>query len=177
MILTFPLTRPESLLESTDPAGVITFYVIGFLYYMAIVPILTSLSAYVVHVVARALGGSVPLRRTLRVAGAWVFWLMVIGIVYHLIVFGTYFLQESLPRSFLRQFPDFNIYHFISNPQRLLLQVDLVVMAWYFGWTFGGLYRLSLWKALILVVSAYFVLVPIWLYLLFGGPMHAIGLL
>ena len=179
LVLTLPLGRPDAWIKIQDFSDVYIPIVTAFLGSIIITPLLLHISSWAVNVVAGVLDSPVTLRRTIRVAGAYVFWLMLIGIVYNLMIFGLYEARAHFREPFLT-YTDYDLnalFASVTKAYQFLFAAYLAAFGLQYGRAFGGLYRLSWWKTVFLAVSTYGVLMPVWLYLMVLLPLHSAGLL
>ena len=177
LVFTLPLLRPEALIEVTDPTRTVIPALIGYLASIVLVPVLVYVSAWIIDLVGKLLGSTVPLRRTIRIAGAYIFWLLILGMLYHFVVFGVYEAQAHVAGRERDAAWIVNLYRTLEREYQWILGALLLLFGWIFAWAFGGLFRLSWWKSLILLISTYCFLVPAWIFLLVIFPLHAAGLL
>ena len=170
LILSIPFSRAELWLGRIGTTVPMIAAIVGFILSIVLSPVLIWLSAGLINMVSRVLGGQVRMNRTIRVFGAVVIFVTIIGIVVNFIDFAIY----KWPSDNL----SFQIFlDRLATRRELVQAVILGIGAWLFSWIFGGLARFPWWKAVIMCFASYWILVLGWLYLLVVLPLHAGGLL
>ena len=178
-VLTLPLGRPEFWVNKGDLAGVYIPIVVAFLVSIIITPILIYLSAWTVNLVAILLESRGLLRRTIRVMGALVFWFVLFGLIFNLLSWGFFAAHENPENTFYahpcirsgrivrHHHPPAAANHGILRARvRISLRIRV-----------RRTLQAELDRALILTVSTYGTLMPLWLYLIVLIPLHLAGLI
>jgi len=173
-ILTLPATKAyvqPRLFEFPDMFGLA---LIGMTLYILLIPVLLFVTGGLNHWVAVLLGGQAAFRRTLRITGAGLTILLVLGLVRNIGTALLFLINPELePSSFIR-------YNAINasglSEYRTLVYITIVIAGWYHAWLIAGLHRLSWWKTLIHFIATYVTFTWwAWLIVFFGIPVLLIG--
>jgi hypothetical protein len=171
-VLSLLFLAPGKWLGENSSATPVLVLLAGLLVTLALAPATLSLSAWVLSYIARAFGAYVPLRRTIRIAGAYVFWLFALGAFYNLLLFGLYLLQLHL-----RQFPDLrHFYRAVMGDNIFMMLGSIAVLTWLCGWAFGSLFRLTWTRTVLLIVISFSLFIPLWLLLYVILPVRFAGI-
>ncbi len=177
-VLSLPFSRAISWFGDGDPTMPLLTAFVGILLALIIMPGVVYLSSGLIHLVARILGGRISLRRTIRVVGACMIGLFILGVITNLLRFASFYFGNQVEGALASSDAVFReTIDFFANRRELTLAIELGIGAWLFSWVFGGLYRLSWWKSIILMIAAYWVLMLSWVYLLIILPLYTGGLL
>jgi hypothetical protein len=176
-LLTLPLSYWQWWPEAGGPTRPFTAALVGAPLSVFGVPILVYLTSGFAHLVGQLLGGHVPFRRTIRVVGAGIIWLLVLGTVLHLARFGVAVSFPDLAEK-LKEGESLERLAWLWSRQRIILATLLIVLvAWEYAWAVGGLFWLTWWKAAILLIATYWLIAVTWLFFLVILPLQAGGLL
>jgi hypothetical protein len=179
LVLTLPLGRPEMWMPSRDAGEVYIPIITSFLGAIVVTPILIYLSSWLVNLIALIIQTNVPLKRIVRVTGAFIFWLILFAALFNLFMFNFYEFQLHNRDMFLKlSHADLRaLFVSTADNSKFLFAAMLVIFALQYGRALGGLYRFSFLKTVILAVSTCCILIPIWLYLIIVLPLLASGLI
>ena len=155
------------------------------LIYMPIIPIVVYLSAGFSHIVAIMLGGFAQFVRNVRLTGAILFWMLLGGSFLHILQYSAFFINPFKYRLMEMIIGGDGVENFtkmldISDSIEWQLPILALVLipGWIYGWAYGGLYRLSWWKAAIHAIIVYFLILAwVWISLVMVLPMKLGGLL
>lgn len=171
-VLSLLFRAPDKWLGEDSSGTPVMVLLAGFLIALALVPAVLNFSAWLLTYLARAFGGIVPLRRTTRVAGAYVFWIFTFGALYNLLLLWLYLLQHHLPL-----FPALkHFYQAVMSANVPMMLGSLAVLTWLCGWAFGGLFRLTWVRTLWLIVISFSLFIPLWLLLFVILPIRFAGI-
>jgi hypothetical protein len=171
-VLSLLFLAPDKWLGENSSGTPVMALLAGFLVALALVPAVLSLSSWLLTYIARAFGGIVPLRRTTRVAGAYVFWIFTFGALYNLLLLWLYLLQLHL-----RLFPTLgHFYRAIMGDSLFMMLGSIAILTWLCGWAFGALFRLTWIRTLWLIVISFGLFIPLWLLLFVILPLRFAGI-
>jgi len=177
-ILTLPLGRPDLWLKSEDPTTPLIPSLVGIPLYVLGTPLLTYLTAWLIHLVGVLLGGSGSFRRALRALSAALVWLLIIGTLRNITLGAMYFIQPTLDEILTKQIGLPSSHDLRRNLTPVATMAGLVLIGWLYSWMFGGLYRLSWWKTLVHTLATYVALLWwTWLFVMVILPLRAGGFL
>lgn len=175
-IITLPMIHPAVVLNPKAKTDFLMVSIFGAIGALLIVPLLTYFSSLFIDYFARIFGGKAPVRRTIRIIGAYLTAILITGILFHFFMFGFYWFQ--LPASQLGN-PHVisTIYKTILRSYSLILIAVITILGWLYSWSLGNLYRLSFWNMFLFVLMTYPVLVLIWIIVLIIIPLRNSGIL
>lgn len=175
-VLTLPLNRPELWLEGDDTTRAIVPFILCFLVYIFLVPLIVYLTNLLIHGVAIILGTKGIFKRTVRATSALMIWFLIFGIIFNLIALGVYLVgPEGI--AFDQYIVDVYAGWKMMGQYRIYIIIGIaLIIGWLLGWMIAGLYRMSWWQIIIHMLATYIALYFwVWLFVLIGVPLELGG--
>jgi hypothetical protein len=177
-VLSVPMASAEKWLGKPEGTLPILVGIAGFILSVIFTPVLVYLSAGFMNIVARVIGRSLPYRRTLRVFASVTIGVLLLGLIINLLRFGLFYNQPAITKSAAQNgiaLPA--AISWLAAHRELIQAVMLAFGAWMYAWIFGGLFRFSWWKTLILVFATYWLITIVWAAVYVFEPLYFGGLL
>lgn len=179
-VFTYPIERISIWYgrhEQFEPVwSVIIFYAVLAL---LAIPVLVYLSAGVMHVLGKLLGGKCQFKRTVRITGAIILHLFLIGSIFHIIRYFSYIWGFEPIMNLVYRSWKYTLTGLESDINwGMLVTITIIIPGWHAGWIIAGLYRVNWWKAILITLIGYYgILFWVWSWAYIAIPLKYGGLL